>query len=439
MFDTFFLVGLPYIALFSLVVGTIYRYRADRFSYSSLSSQFLESRQLMWGSVPWHFGLAVIFIGHLLPFIAPTVWRSLVAHRGFMLTVEIIGSCAGTLCLVGLLVLAIRRFNSARLQRVTTTMDLVVVTLLVLQVVIGLGVASADRWGSVWSTGTTTPYLWSLLTFNPDPSYVADLPALVKVHLVGAYIIFLLIPFSRLVHMFTVPLGYLFRAPQRVIWANPRRLEHAHAAVAAMESRRLFLRASLGLTGAAVLLGVGVFGKLVSFFRGPRMTPEQDAELLQTRLDRLQQTIHVRQLELQRLNSPRIFVAKLGDLSPSVGKYFTDYKMRPALAFVKKDGLPHLLSAKCTHLGCTIENTVDSAGYLMCPCHLSYFNEKTGIPTPSSPAKAPLPILGWALLDPNGKVVATQGPGGKPTGKPPDPSVLKTCSVYIVRQYGEEA
>ena len=436
MFDVFFFVGLPYIAIVTMVVGTIVRFRSNRFGISSLSSQFLESKTLLWGSIPWHIGIGVVFVGHLVPLLAPGLWKALVSHRIFLLTVETVGSGAATLCLIGLIILAIRRFTSSKLQSVTTAMDLAVVCLLIGQVVLGLGVATAHRWGAVWSAGATTPYLWSLVTFNPDLSYVAELPALVKVHLVGAFVVFLLVPFSRLVHMFFLPLEYLVRAPQKVVWANPRRLQHAHAVVAAMESRRLFLRASLGMAGAGVLLSVGVFDKFLHFFRGPRVTPEEDAKLLKTRLDRLQLTVEERSLELERIQSEQIFVAKVGELSPKDGKYFIDYKMRPALAFRDEAGLPRLISAKCTHLGCTVANSVDSAGRLLCPCHMSYFDVKSGAPQEGSPAKAPLPFLGWVLVDPNGKTVASQGPDGKLEGKP-DPATLDVCSVYIAKHYEE--
>ncbi|MBX7259662.1 MAG: respiratory nitrate reductase subunit gamma, partial [Candidatus Hydrogenedentes bacterium] len=71
MVTNFFYVGLPYMALFSLVAVSIARLRVNRFSYSSLSSQFLESKQLFWGSMPWHIGILIVFLGHLLPFLFP--------------------------------------------------------------------------------------------------------------------------------------------------------------------------------------------------------------------------------------------------------------------------------------------------------------------------------------------------------------------------------
>ncbi|MGD2114528.1 MAG: respiratory nitrate reductase subunit gamma [Acidobacteriota bacterium] len=225
MFDLVLFVGLPYLALTSLVVGSVVRHRTNRFGVSALSSQVLEGRSLLWGSVPFHLGLGVLFVGHLLPFLAPGPWRRAMARPGVLLTVEVLGVAAGLLALAGLAVLLVRRLGSARVRGATRWMDVVIVVLLIAQVGLGLWVALSARWGAVWSTGTTTPYLWSLVTLRPDASYVAQMPLPVKLHLAGAWVLFLLVPFSRLVHLFSVPVGYLVRPPQKVVWATRRRPE----------------------------------------------------------------------------------------------------------------------------------------------------------------------------------------------------------------------
>ncbi|HLE85389.1 MAG TPA: respiratory nitrate reductase subunit gamma, partial [Thermoanaerobaculia bacterium] len=189
-FDLFLFVGLPYLALAVLVAGSIVRYRRDRSSFSARSSQFLESRRLLWGSVPFHLGILILLIGHLVPFLAPGLWAALTAREGFLYAVEAIGVAAAVLAAVGLAVLLVRRVTSGRLQPVSGVLDVVVVGLLLAQVAVGLGVALGHRWGAAWSPATTTPYLWSLLTLRPDVSYVAPLPPLVKLHLAGAWVIF---------------------------------------------------------------------------------------------------------------------------------------------------------------------------------------------------------------------------------------------------------
>lgn len=223
MFDIFLFVGLPYLALFVFAFGSIFRFVTNQFSYSSLSSQFLENRTLLWGSVPWHAGLLIIIGGHFFAFIMPRYWQSLTSHETFLLAVEGIGIMGSLLCIAGLVILLLRRVGMAKVRAVTSKMDVVIVCLLLFQVIIGLCVALFNRWGAVWSTGTTTPYLWSLLTLKPDISYVTELTFLMRCHLVGASLLFLLVPFSRLVHLFVPPIGYLFRPPQKVLWTNQRR------------------------------------------------------------------------------------------------------------------------------------------------------------------------------------------------------------------------
>ena len=439
MVTSFFYIGLPYIALFSLVVVSIVRYRSSRFSYSSLSSQFLESRQLLWGSAPWHIGIFIIFVGHLLPFLFPALWQSVTSHVAVVLGLEVVGIIAAFMGLIGLVVLLVRRLLSRHIQAVTTPVDLVVLGLFIAQVLVGIQTAAGHRWGSMWSVQTTTPYLWSLLTFQPDVTFVESLPPTVRLHIVLAWFIVLLLPFSRLVHIFSLPLQYLWRAPQQVIWTNARRLQHLAPVVkTAQESRRLFLKGVVGLGSAGGLLTVGVMDKLVRFFSGPNMTTEEQATLLKKRLERLEMTAEERELELERMRNEYILVAQLKDLSPKDGKYFIDYQMRPALAYRDTAGLPLLISAKCTHLGCTVASTVDTNGRLLCPCHMSFFDVATGVPQPGSPATKPLPLLGWVVMDETGKILVSRGPDGKSEGEVPREK-LDNCKVYIAKRYEEIA
>ncbi len=216
--DNFLLIGLPYAALIVFLVGTIYRYRATKFSYSSLSSQFLEGRQLFWGVVPFHWGILFLFFGHLIAFLIPNSVLAFNSHPLRLLILEVSAFAFGIIVLFGLITLFFRRVTNPRLKHFTTRMDIFIEVLLILQVVIGLSIALTARWGSSWFAAVLTPYLYSIFFFQPDISAVSGLPWLVKLHIGGAYLIFMLIPFSRLVHLLVVPLHYLWRPYQRVIW-----------------------------------------------------------------------------------------------------------------------------------------------------------------------------------------------------------------------------
>lgn len=438
MFDLFAFVGLPYAAIFICIVGTILRFRNDRYGISSLSSQFLESKKLLWGSAPWHIGILIVFFGHLIAFLLPGVWQRLMAVPLLLAIAEMTGMAASVLCLLGLLVLFYRRVTTGRLQRSTSIGDFIVTVLLLAQVGLGLMVAGGYRWGASWSTGTLTPYIWSLISFDPDVTVIRDMPIVIQAHIVGAWLILLVLPFTRLIHMFTVPVQYLMRSPQKVVWNNPRRNNQAVTASVAQESRRHFMKAAFGLGAAGLLLSVGVLDKLSRFFQMPGLHHDEEANLLETRLRRLQLTAEEKELELERLRSDHIYVAKLSELNNTTGKYFIDYAMRPGLAFRSDDGWPMLLSAKCTHLGCTVGNQVDASGRILCPCHVSYFDIRTGMPNEGAPAKAPLDRIAWVLRDEQGNEIATESPRGSRTGRV-DPQLANGYSLYIVRSLSAEA
>ena len=213
---------LPYVALAIAIVGTVWRYRTNQFSYSSVSSQFLENRQLFWGSVPWHYGIILILFGHLLGLFFPA---SVMAFNGVPVRLYILegtGLALGLLVLVGLVILLLRRGINPRVRAVTSRMDLVLLLLLLLSIVTGVGTAIFYRWGSGWYVQTATPYLLSLFTFSLKVEYMASLPLLVKIHAVNAFVILAVFPFTRLVHMLSVPLAYLWRPYQIVIWRRRR-------------------------------------------------------------------------------------------------------------------------------------------------------------------------------------------------------------------------
>lgn len=218
LFNNFFFIALPYIAVVVFLIGTIYNYRVTKFKISSLSSQFLEGKQLFWGSVPFHWGLLFLFFGHLIAFLIPNAVIAWNSHPVRLLVLEISAFVFGLSMLVGLINLLIRRWSNHRIRVVTTYMDIIVEVLILSQVLIGLWIAYEYRWGSSWFAATLTPYLWSVFKLNPSIDAVSAMPIWIKFHIIGSYLIILLFPFSRLMHALVAPIDYLWRPYQRVIW-----------------------------------------------------------------------------------------------------------------------------------------------------------------------------------------------------------------------------
>ncbi|MHB8707513.1 MAG: respiratory nitrate reductase subunit gamma [Desulfuromonadales bacterium] len=208
----------PYVAVALAVAVGSYRYVIDRYSWSSHSSQFLESRMLFWGSVPWHYAILLILLAHLLAVIFPGSWGVLLGRPVRLYFLEVSGLALGLCTVIAIVLLMARRLADARLAAVTTRLDWLVLVLLLLQVATGVYIAFTLRWGAVWYVHTATPWLRSLLSFQPEVQYLAVLPLVVKVHAFNAFLLVALLPFSRLVHALSVPLGYLARPYQVVVW-----------------------------------------------------------------------------------------------------------------------------------------------------------------------------------------------------------------------------
>ena len=213
----------PYVAVALMVGVGIYRYFIDRYSWSSQSSQFLESRVLFWGSVPWHYAILVILLAHFLAFLVPSGWAVVVGSPLRLYLLEVTGLALGISTLIAVALLIFRRIGNARVSAVTTVIDWLVLVTLLLQVATGVYIAFTLRWGSVWYLHTATPWLWSLIKLDPQVHYLAALPAVVKLHAFNAFLIIALFPFSRLVHVVSVPLTYLSRPYQVVVWYRERR------------------------------------------------------------------------------------------------------------------------------------------------------------------------------------------------------------------------
>ncbi len=216
--DMMLFVVFPYVAVVVAVLGSIYRYRTDRFSYSSQSSQFLGNRGLFWGTVAWHYGIILILLAHVLAFLFPDFWSRLIGQPERLYVLEVAGLSLALATIIGLTVLMIRRVVNSRVTAVTAISDWVLLVTLMGQVVLGFWVALVYRWGSDWFLHTAVPWIRSLILLDPEIDYVTVLPWVVKLHMLGGFLLIAMFPFTRLVHIVTFPVTYIWRPYQVVIW-----------------------------------------------------------------------------------------------------------------------------------------------------------------------------------------------------------------------------
>jgi nitrate reductase gamma subunit len=219
MLDRFFLGVFPYLALAIAIVGTWARVRHRPETVSARSSQLLEARLQRVGSLAWHVPILVILAAHLVAAVAPGAMGRLLGSPVRLYVLEVSGLALGALAVAGLAVLAVRRLG---LKIRTSPLDGLVLGALLVQAGTGLWIGYSLRWGSGWYLHTAAPWLASLVRLEPEIGAMAVLPPLVKVHAIGAFVLLALVPFTRLLHAFVWPVGYLWRAPQLVLWRRPR-------------------------------------------------------------------------------------------------------------------------------------------------------------------------------------------------------------------------
>jgi nitrate reductase gamma subunit len=207
----------PYICLASFAVGHIWRYRYDKFGWTTRSSQLYEDRLLRWGSPLFHFGMLGVVGGHVIGLLVPRSWTAALGinDHTYHLVAVTGGLIAGVMAVTGLVILIYRRRTVGPVFSATTDMDKLMYALLGLAIVLGMWNTIA---GSLFALGGEYNYregvsVWyrSFLAFSPQPELMADAPVGFQMHALVAFALFALWPFTRLVHVFSAPLGYLTR------------------------------------------------------------------------------------------------------------------------------------------------------------------------------------------------------------------------------------
>ena len=211
----------PYIALVVLVLGSIVRYDREQYTWRSQSSQLLRRRQLIWGSVLFHVGILIVFLGHLVGLLTPiAVFDAIGIGHGFKQVASmVVGGVAGVVSLLGGLMLLHRRLTDPRIRKTSSFGDIGILALLNLQLVIGLGTIFASL-GHLDGSEMVKFMAWAqgLYTFDfAAASYIQDTHWVYKLHLFIGLTIFLIFPFTRLVHMLSAPMRYFWRPGYQVV------------------------------------------------------------------------------------------------------------------------------------------------------------------------------------------------------------------------------
>jgi len=215
-----FLFGIyPYIALSVFFIGSLIRFDREQYSWKSDSSQMLRKRQLRIGSMLFHLGVLVVFFGHLIGFLMPeSIVLALMSERAHELMAMVGGGVAGVFSIIGLTILIYRRINDPRIQSNTRTSDIVVLAIIWLQLALGLlTVVYSSSHVPGYDFGALIAYVQGIVIFRPDnAALILSMPWVYKAHIFLGLTVFLIFPFTRLVHIWSgfAAVFYLFRPYQ---------------------------------------------------------------------------------------------------------------------------------------------------------------------------------------------------------------------------------
>lgn len=210
----------PYVALSIFLIGSLVRFDTDQYGWRSKSSQLLRRKQLVWGSILFHVGILGILLGHAVGLLTPVaLFEFLGISHGFkQMMAIVVGGICGIACFAGLAMLLHRRLFDSRIRRTSSISDIAVLLILFAQLSLGLLTIplSLGHLDGVMMVRFMN-YVQGIVTLRPSAAaQIADVPLIFKLHMLLGFTIFLIFPFTRLVHIWSAPVGYLFRRYQVV-------------------------------------------------------------------------------------------------------------------------------------------------------------------------------------------------------------------------------
>lgn len=219
----------PYIALAVLAIGSIVRFDREPYSWRSGSSQLLRRKQLIWGSVLFHIGVLFIFFGHLIGLLTPiALFDALgISHGAKQLLAIIAGGIAGAMAIIGATMLIHRRFFDPRVRAASNLSDNMIILILWVQLALGLATIPLSA-GHLDGSEMVKFMSWAqgIFTFQSGAAdHIRHVHIIFKLHLFLGLTILLLFPFTRLVHMLSAPVRYLWRGGYQIVRSR-RSLSH---------------------------------------------------------------------------------------------------------------------------------------------------------------------------------------------------------------------
>ncbi len=212
----------PYLALTTFFVGSLIRFDREQYSWKADSSQLFEKEQLRKGSILFHIGILALFLGHFAGLVTPHSWFldmgiSDLAHQYIAI---IAGAIFGTICMMGGIILWKRRMRNPRVRANSRFMDIFILDWLLITLALGLLTIPVSIYhafsGDASIMVALAEWVQSILFLRPEPLLLNNVGFLYKLHLFFGMTVFLLFPFSRLVHVWSIPLSYLVRPYQIV-------------------------------------------------------------------------------------------------------------------------------------------------------------------------------------------------------------------------------
>lgn len=206
----------PYACIAIFIIGHIFRFKYDQFSWTAKSSEFVEKKQLMWGSILFHLGIIPVIVGHIVGLGIPANWLTAIGVTDYIYHIGAvyIGSIFGIVTLIGMLLLTARRITNQNVRHLSSASDILVNLLLLLIVFLGCY--------STIVTNATTPdfdyratiseWFRGLLILRPQAEFMLNVPLAFKLHVISGFLITALWPFTRLVHVWSVPVNYVGRS-----------------------------------------------------------------------------------------------------------------------------------------------------------------------------------------------------------------------------------